>query len=44
MRPEQGGLLTKAEDSLAAAKLMQENGYHTPNPTNRDSPPQRQPS
>jgi hypothetical protein len=27
MKPEQGALLIKAEDSLNAAKLMQENGY-----------------
>ena len=43
MKPEQGGLLVKAADSLNAAKLMQENGYHTPNPRNRDSSPQQQP-
>jgi uncharacterized protein (UPF0332 family) len=28
MKPEQGGLLRKAEDSLNAAKLMQQNGYY----------------
>ena len=28
MKPEQGELLKKAEDSLNAAKLMKENGYH----------------
>ena len=28
MKPEQGHLLRKAEDSLNAAKLMQQNGYH----------------
>jgi uncharacterized protein (UPF0332 family) len=28
MKPEQGDLLKKAEDSLNAAKLMEENGYH----------------
>jgi len=28
MKPEQGGLLRKADDSLKAAKLMHENGYH----------------
>ncbi|HXX24735.1 MAG TPA: HEPN domain-containing protein [Terriglobia bacterium] len=28
MRPEQEGLLGKAEDSIAAAKLMRENGYY----------------
>jgi uncharacterized protein (UPF0332 family) len=28
MKPEQGSLLRKAEDSLNAAKLMQQNGYY----------------
>jgi uncharacterized protein (UPF0332 family) len=28
MKPEQGGLLRKAGDSLNAAKLMQQNGYY----------------
>ena len=28
MKPEQEDLLRKAEDSLSAAQLMQENGYH----------------
>jgi uncharacterized protein (UPF0332 family) len=28
MKPEQGDLLRKAEDSLNAAKLMRENGYY----------------
>jgi uncharacterized protein (UPF0332 family) len=28
MKPEQGDLLRKAEDSLNPAKLMRENGYH----------------
>jgi uncharacterized protein (UPF0332 family) len=28
MKPEQGGLPRKAEDSLNAAKLMQQNGYY----------------
>ena len=28
MRPEQGDLLRKAKDSLNAARLMQEKGYH----------------